>query len=791
MTPGLFAPSLLAAILLATAGQAGSAGLQNPGFEADRPLEGWQLVAYGASAACTLDDREAHEGKRSLRVEADEPSDTALGQEIDLQPGRWYRFTGWVKTRSLQPVDATVTGTFQVQRAGGRGVLAGGPSHRGDVDWTPVVLTFHVPAEGRVRIAPFLAGYGKGRGTAWFDGMALEPIDPESTPAVITRTPLSTSPISPLQYGQFIEYLCTLVPGMWAEKLADGSFEGLTPYKMAYLKETDFRERPWYPSGATNRASFERDGTTRVNGEASYRIAVTGQEPCTVGIAQDGLAIQQGVACTFSCSFKAAGIRGPIRLRLHREGREYANATLAFPADDAWHKLRAVLTPSGTDDRATLTIDFRGPGTLWLDGASLMPEDAVGGWRKDVVQAVRAMRPGVIRFGGSALDDPNLGDFEWRDTIGDLDHRKPFRAWGGLQPVGAGLEEIVQFCRLVDAEPLLCVRIRNRTPQDAAEQVAYFNAPANTPMGALRARNGHPEPYRVRYWQVGNEQAGPDYEARLPEFCRAMKQADPTIQLLASYPTPGVLRRAGAWLDFVSPHHYDCANLAGVSADLEAIGRLIRSEAPGRAIRVAVTEWNTTAGDWGPRRARLWTLENALACARYHNALHRHADQVAIACRSNLTNSFCSGCIQTDSHRLYVSPAYHAQWLYATLAGSRPLRIEGALPADAAPDLSATLTDRGDAVILFAVNDGPDALSRSLDYSAFGNRGQDLTIWTLGDTKQAGELDAANSFGEPERVSPRGSTFRAASPRFVYSFPPWSLSVLRWQVERGTGEPRQ
>jgi len=129
-----------------------------------------------------------------------------------------------------------------------------------------------------------------------------------------------------------------------------------------------------------------------------------------------------------------------------------------------------------------------------------MPENAAGGWRKDVVEAVRALKPGVIRFGGSALDDSNLGEFEWRDAVGAPDSRKPFRAWGGLQPTGAGLEEIVQFCRLVGAEPLICVRITGRAPRDAADEVQYFNGAVNMPMGAMRARNGHPDPYRIRYW---------------------------------------------------------------------------------------------------------------------------------------------------------------------------------------------------------------------------------------------------------------------------------------------------
>ncbi len=100
---------------------------------------------------------------------------------------------------------------------------------------------------------------------------------------------------------------------------------------------------------------------------------------------------------------------------------------------------------------------------------------------------------------------------------------------------------------------------------------------------------------------------------------------------------------------------------------------------------MAVTEWNTTAGDWGPRRARLWTLENALACSRYHNLIHRHCDLVTIACRSNLINSFCSGCIQTDNHRLYKTPTYYAQQLYATLAGDRPSEDRIPLPAKSGP----------------------------------------------------------------------------------------------------------
>jgi alpha-N-arabinofuranosidase len=303
----------------------------------------------------------------------------------------------------------------------------------------------------------------------------------------------------------------------------------------------------------------------------------------------------------------------------------------------------------------------------------------------------------------------------------------------------------------------------------------------NTPMGALRAKNGHPEPYHIRFWQVGNERSGKEYEDRLPAFCKAMRHADPSIRLLSSYPTAGVLRGAGDQLDYVCPHHYS-HDLPAMENDLRAVRRLIETEAPGRPIRVAVTEWNTTAGDAGPRRAMLWNLDNALACSRYQNLLHRYCDLVEIANRSNLTNSFCSGIIQTDSHRLYKTPTYYAQQLYSTLAGKFPLKFASDLPAELAPDLSATLSADRTTVTLFAVNQTGSEIARPLGLSGFGANGGQAEVWTLEDRHRAGEPDVTNSFDEPERIVPVHSLFHAPSARFTYRFPPYSLTVLRWKI---------
>jgi alpha-L-arabinofuranosidase len=177
----------------------------------------------------------------------------------------------------------------------------------------------------------------------------------------------------------------------------------------------------------------------------------------------------------------------------------------------------------------------------------------------------------------------------------------------------------------------------------------------------------------------------------------------------------------------------------------------------------------------------LWSLANALACSRYHNLLHRHCDLVEIANRSNLINSFCSGIIQTDTYRLYKTPTYYAQQLYATLAGNR-LKIDSALPPNAGLDLSATLAADGRTLTVFAVNDTREIIRRPVDLSAFQLGSRMAAVWTLADREHAGEPDVSNSFDYPNRVSPVQSKVDVPTGRLAYRFPALALTVLRFEV---------
>jgi alpha-N-arabinofuranosidase len=210
---------------------------------------------------------------------------------------------------------------------------------------------------------------------------------------------------------------------------------------------------------------------------------------------------------------------------------------------------------------------------------------------------------------------------------------------------------------------------------------------------------------------------------------------------------------------------------------------MIAANAPGRDIRVAITEWNTTGGDWGPHRAMLWTLSNALACSRYQNLMHRECDLVDIACRSNLTNSFCSGIIQTNNHAMYKTPTWYAQRLYATLGLGRPLAIVPPFAMDAPLDISAVLNDDGKSVSLFAVNPTANDIDRTLDISALAHGAQDVSIQTLRDRDHAIEPDATNSFADPERISTSESTLHVDGPKFSCHFPGLTLTVLKLRKE--------
>ncbi|MEV0612110.1 alpha-L-arabinofuranosidase C-terminal domain-containing protein [Nonomuraea sp. NPDC050404] len=205
------------------------------------------------------------------------------------------------------------------------------------------------------------------------------------------------------------------------------------------------------------------------------------------------------------------------------------------------------------------------------------------GVRADVLELVRELAPGPIRWPGGNFTSP----YHWQDGIGPRDER-PTRlelAWGELETNRFGTDEFLAWCEAVGAEAYLAHSARN--VDDAVRWVEYTNSARNTALTARRAANGRAEPWKVRYWGIGNEVYGPwqmghrtadEYAAAAREHALFMRHVDPDIKTIGvGIPwnqeewTRPVLQRAGKLLDYLSLHLYGAATHLWTGDDYDAI----------------------------------------------------------------------------------------------------------------------------------------------------------------------------------------------------------------------------
>lgn len=591
------------------------------------------------------------------------------------------------------------------------------------------------------------------------DGM---PGSAQTAPMRISAKPMHEGRIRPTLFGNFIELLDDLVPGMRAEMLNDRGFEGILPNAnwVHATGEPNLCDRPW-----DENKTWTRDAEAPFNGKQSACLTPSGPD---ASVTQSGLAVRRGMTYLFSGYLRAEREDPPVEVLLKAllpDGRWMTLASVRLSgAAPAWKKFTAELKSDGTTDRAVFELRTSGKGRVWADQLSLVPADHVDGWRKDVVEAIREMRPAIVRWGGCACDP---GGYRWKTGVGERDARVPFpnAFWGRIDPNEAGIDEFCRFCAAVGAEPLICLSFSDGA-QSAADLVEYCNGGKETPGGAKRAANGHPEPYKVRYWQLGNELGNADYVNGLPPFCEAMKRADPNVVLMASFPSQAMLDKVGKDIAYIGPHHYT-PDFNACAADFTNLTAMIRKTPGCGHIRIGVTEWNTSAGDWGLLRGKFLTLENALFNARYLNLLLRRCDIADIACRSNMTNSLGSGVIETRPSGLLKRPSYYAMKLYAEHAKPVPLDVTG---APEGVDVMACRSEDGKSVCLFAVNTRREPVEMRPGLEEFGAGFAPRRAETVCDTRDARQPDLSNHWTAPDRVrtvplavTPAGATLPALS----------------------------
>jgi alpha-N-arabinofuranosidase len=354
---------------------------------------------------------------------------------------------------------------------------------------------------------------------------------------------LTAPPVSPYVFGMFIEHIGrTMYGSLWAEMLDDRKFYFPIVAKDSEAQESEnpmarlMRLRRWRPVGGDDVVTMDKEKP--FVGEQSPRVALDRSTPH--GIRQAGLALVKGRK--YAGRVVVKGMLG-TKLKVILVWGSGANDRQAVPVAGLTGAYRTVplsfVSRVDTTD-AALEIVGTGWGSFHVGAVSLMPADNVKGYRPDTIALISRIKSGFWRFGGNYISNYN-----WYDAIGKRDRRPPAWdfAWNAMQTNDLGMDEFATLCRLIGVEPYISVNAGFGDARSAADQVEYMNGAVTTRMGALRARNGHPAPYRVRFWNIGNEPWGSWQLGRTDtkyfvlkhnEFAKAMRKVDPEIVLIAS-----------------------------------------------------------------------------------------------------------------------------------------------------------------------------------------------------------------------------------------------------------------
>ncbi len=351
-------------------------------------------------------------------------------------------------------------------------------------------------------------------------------------------------PTSKYEFGMFIEHIGPLIyRSLWSEMLDDRKF-----YFPISSKEPEAEGRQgggfpgrqlrrWRPVGPDEAVVMDKENP--FVGDQSPRIQLDLSTPH--GVQQSGLALVKGKKYVGRIYLRGTP-SSTVNVSLVWRGGSGDRQTIPISAlTDTYKKFPLSFTANSDTDKATFEITGTGKGEFHIGTVSLMPADNVHGFRPDTTGLLRQLHSGFWRLPGGNF----LSDWSWYDSVGDPDKRTPMfdYAWNAMQTNDVGLDEFMTLCHLIDVEPYITVNAGFGDAHSAAEEVEYMNGPATSRLGAMRARNGHPEPYHIKLWNIGNEPYGrwqlgrtdlKYYVLKHNEFAKAMRKVDPSITLLAS-----------------------------------------------------------------------------------------------------------------------------------------------------------------------------------------------------------------------------------------------------------------
>jgi alpha-L-arabinofuranosidase len=619
--------------------------------------------------------------------------------------------------------------------------------------------------------------------------------------------------ISPLLYGQFLEFMYEGIKGgLHAELIRNRSFE--EPPNVIGLS------RNWerYPDDRNDdyALTFHWDNQFAYppqRKEHSLRVEAGDGVIERHGIYQPRIPIKSNLEYRGYIWLRTADYVGNVTVALESDSDQrqiYAIANVVGIGKGDWRKYAFSLRPTRDDPLARFAILFPGRGTVWIDQVSLMPADvAAGSVRRDVFDKIKLLKPAFIRWPGGNVAQ----DYRWLDGIGPRDERV---TWTNLswknepEPGDFGTDEFVMFAHALGAEPSITVNVEGRgaTVAEAAAWVEYCNGPATSKYGAMRAANGHPTPFGVKFWEVGNEIWGDwvrghsdaeTYARNYNRYAQAMRAVDPSIKLIAVGDNNmswnrTVLREAGRNIDYLAIHHYygrreiqgDPLNLMARPLFFERFYAqvqqlLVELQLAGR-IKLAINEWGLDLPT-----ERQYSMESALYGARLMNVFERSGEIVEMSAVSDLVNGWPGGIIQAGRQSLFVSPIYLVNQLYAEHRGDQLLasRIDGptfntSREGTKIPYLDATASRTADGKTLFikAVNTNPTSALLTTITIAGVIPAPRVELKTI----TAPAINVTNDFSRPNAVSIRKRTVPSGR-RFVIILPKHSVSVIVLRIQ--------
>jgi alpha-L-arabinofuranosidase len=472
--------------------------------------------------------------------------------------------------------------------------------------------------------------------------------------------------ISPDLYGIFFEEInCSGDGGLYAELVRNRSFED--PDKLAYWEREPTTA---YQVAVDTSGSQGKEDPTALR--LSYKA---GLGPISVwNEGYWGIPFKANEPLSFSCVARSDDANAKLTISLvSPNGYAFDTKSLSLAKAKGWQTLRCELRPLTGASDAKLKISLVSPSTVWLDMVSLFPEDTFkgrpNGLRNDLGQMLADLHPSFMRFpGGCWVEGDTMAlSQRWKQTIGDpMDRRTQYNIWQYMSTNGLGFHEYLQFCEDIGAAPLFVVNCgmshkevvpidkMDEYVQDAVDAIEYANGPVTSKWGAVRAKNGHPAPFNLKYLEIGNENGGAPYRERFPLIARAVKSKFPDIQIIANvwggYPK-------SEFTEIIDEHYYSNPNFFFENAD-----RYDKYDRKGP--KVYVGEYAVTEGCGGGN------LIAAVGEAAFMTGMERNSDVVKMASYAPLFanvnhKTWNPDLINFDNHRAFGTPSYYVQQMFS------------------------------------------------------------------------------------------------------------------------------